>query len=70
MERVVTIKSAVASDEPWRYWMTRPAAERLAMVEELRREHHGWANGTEPRLQRVHCVLRRASVSMAIRTEE
>jgi hypothetical protein len=44
MERVVTIGTVVARDEPWQYWLKRPAAERLAMVEELRREHHGWAD--------------------------
>jgi hypothetical protein len=60
MERVVAIKAVAESDEPWRYWVTRPVAERVAMVEEIRREHHGWVDGTEPRLQRVLCVLRRS----------
>jgi hypothetical protein len=60
MERVVTIKRADEPDQPWRYWLTRPAEERIAMVEELRREHHGWTHGLEPRLQRVHRVLRRS----------
>lgn len=60
MERLVTVKRLSEPDEPWRYWRTRPMAERLAMVEQLRREHHGWTNGTGPRLQRVHCVLRRS----------
>lgn len=41
MERVVTVRRLSEPDEPWRYWLTRPMAERLAMVEELRREHHG-----------------------------
>ena len=60
MERVVVVKRLNDRDEAWRYWLTRPMAERVAMVEELRREYHGWSDGTEPRLQRVHRVLRRA----------
>jgi hypothetical protein len=60
MERVATVKALAERDEPWRYWVTRPAAERIAMVDELRRELHGWLDGTELRLQRVHYVLLRA----------
>ena len=36
MERVVVVKRLNDRDEPWRYWLTRPMAERVAMVEELR----------------------------------
>jgi hypothetical protein len=42
------------------YWCSRTPAERLAQVEQLRSEYYGWADGSEPRLQRVHRVLRRA----------
>jgi hypothetical protein len=41
------------------YWRSRPAIERIAMVQQLRAEHNGWDDATGPRLQRVHCVLRR-----------
>lgn len=60
LERVVTIKRRDGPDQPWRYWLTQPMSDRIVMVEELRREHHGWTNETEPRLQRVHRVFRRA----------
>ena len=40
MERSVLVKRLSQPDEPWRYWATRPMAERLAMVEQLRCEHH------------------------------
>ena len=60
MERVVTVKRLSEPDEPWRYWRSRPVAERLAMVEQLRREYHGWGDGSGSRLQRVHRVLRRS----------
>jgi hypothetical protein len=60
IERVVVVKRRGDADQPWTYWLTRTPQERLAMVEELRREHHGWTAGAEPRLQRVHQVLRRS----------
>jgi hypothetical protein len=60
VERVVTKKIVGDSDEPWRYWLTRPNEERIDAVEELRREHHGWADGTEPRLPRVFEIVRQA----------
>jgi hypothetical protein len=40
--------------------VTRPVAERIDAVEKLRREHHGWTHGTEPRLPRVLAIVRRA----------
>lgn len=33
--------------------------ERVAIVEQLRQEYHGWDYETEPRLQRVYRVLER-----------
>lgn len=47
-------------DEPWRYWLTRPIEERIGAVDQLRREHHGWVRGTEPRLPRVFEIIRPA----------
>ena len=41
------------------YWRTRPPVERLAAVEELRREYHRWRYDAEPRLSRVHRVAPR-----------
>jgi hypothetical protein len=60
VERVVTRKRASEQDEPWRDWTTRPVEERIEAVEDLRREHHGWAYATEPRLPRVLAIVRRA----------
>lgn len=34
-------------------------AERMGIVEEIRREYHGWNDETEPRLQRVYRVFQR-----------
>ena len=60
VERVVTKKVVGDPDEPWRYWLTRPIEERIGAVEQLRREHHGWVRGTEPRLSRVFEIVRQA----------
>jgi hypothetical protein len=35
-------------------------ADRIGVVEEIRREYHGWNDETEPRLQRVYRVLKRS----------
>lgn len=42
------------------YWRTRPYEERLAALEEMRRSYHLWKYGTEPRLQRVCKIIKRA----------
>jgi len=60
VDRVVTKQVVGDPDEPWRYWLTRPIEERIDAVEELRREHYGWARGTEPRLSRVFEIVRPA----------
>jgi hypothetical protein len=38
------------------YWLSRPPEERIAAVEEIRREHHG----DSQRLQRVARVIQQA----------
>ena len=59
MERVIARKRRGDDDAPWVYWVTRPVAERLSMVEELRAEYHGWNHESEPRLPRVCRIIRR-----------
>jgi hypothetical protein len=59
MQKVVTRKRKGDDDSAWRFWLTRPASERIAMVEELRAEYHGWTNESEPRLSRVCRIIRR-----------
>jgi hypothetical protein len=41
------------------YWQSRPFEERLAALEEIRREFHVWRFGAEPRFQRVLEVVGR-----------
>ena len=60
IQKVVTRKRKGDDDSAWKYWVTRPVTERLAMVEELRAEYHGWTNEPEPRLSRICRIIRRA----------
>ena len=41
------------------FWRTQTPVARVAAVEEIRREHHGWKHGAEPRLQRVFSIVKR-----------
>ncbi len=40
------------------YWQSRTPQERLAALEAIRREYHGWHDGTGPRLQRVLRIVK------------
>ncbi len=60
IQKVVKRKRKGDDDSAWKYWVTRPETERLAMVEELRAEYHGWTNEPEPRLSRICRIIRRA----------
>lgn len=42
------------------YWLTRPVEERLAAVELLRSQYHGWTYDALPRLPRLLRVVRGA----------
>ncbi|TAH50038.1 MAG: toxin secretion, membrane fusion protein [Chloroflexota bacterium] len=41
------------------YWRTQTYEARLAALEEIRREYHGWTDETEPRLARVYRIVKR-----------
>ncbi len=58
MQKVVQIRSLDADTqrEDLAYWLSRPPAERIAAVEDLRRQFHGSA----ARLQRTARVTQRA----------
>jgi hypothetical protein len=48
---------ALGSD--FAYWQSQPPQARLAALEEIRREYHLWKFDAEPRLQRVHSIVKR-----------
>lgn len=41
------------------YWLSRPAFERILMVEQLRADFHSWNYESIPRLQRVYRIIKR-----------
>ena len=42
--------------EAW-HWRDVGVAERIEAIERIRREHHGWKKGHEPRLERTARVV-------------
>ncbi len=42
-----------------KYWQAQPPAARLAALEEIRREYHGWKYGEEPRIEKVYSIVKR-----------
>ncbi len=53
--KVVTRKKLHDEDSDFEYWQSRSPLERLAALEEIRREYHLWRYGGEPRMA---CVAR------------
>jgi hypothetical protein len=48
------------SKSDFAYWQTQPPVARIAALEQIRREYHGWHDETYPRLQRVYRVIKRS----------
>lgn len=59
IEKVITKVPLGARKNDFAYWQTRPYAERLAALEEIRREYHRWKYGAEPRFSRVYTIVKR-----------
>ena len=59
IQPVVTISRIGEAPSDTAYWRTQTPQARLAALEEIRREYHGWKHGAEPRLQRVYRVVKR-----------
>ena len=61
IEKVITIRRLHDPDtSALEYWLTRPIAERIDFIEELRMDHHGRDYEAEPRLPGLCRVLHRA----------
>ena len=41
------------------YWQKQPYQVRLAALEQIRQEYHGWKQDAEPGLQRVYTIVKR-----------
>jgi len=56
---VVTKLPQAQKSSDFSYWQTRLPEERIAALEEIRREYHQWKYDAEPRLQRVYTIVKR-----------
>ena len=59
IQPVVTISRIGEEPSDTAFWRKQTPQARLAALEEIRREYHGWKHGAEPRLQRVYRVVQR-----------
>jgi hypothetical protein len=59
IEIPVTKVSLHKQPSDFAYWQSQPYPTRLAALEQIRREYHRWRYGAEPRLQRVHSIVKR-----------
>jgi hypothetical protein len=48
-------------DQPtdFAYWQSQPPAARLAALEAIRLEYHGWRHDAQPRLQKICTIVKR-----------
>lgn len=47
------------------YWLLQSPEARLAALEQIRREYHGWKPGEEPRVERVVTIVKRSQSQSA-----
>jgi len=59
IEKSVTKVNLLKKPTDFAYWQSQPYLARLATLELIRREYHRWRYGAEPRLQRVHRIVKR-----------
>lgn len=48
-----------SQESDFAYWQSQPYYLRLAALEHIRQEYHRWRYNAEPRLQRVHTIVKR-----------
>lgn len=56
--RVVTRVKMSEQGNDFAYWQTRPYAERISTLEELRHGYMIWKYGSIPRFQRVYRIVK------------
>jgi hypothetical protein len=55
--KVVTKVKIDEQESDFAYWQTQSPAERLAALEEIRREYHLWKYGGEPPFRKVVTII-------------
>lgn len=59
MKKIVTKTKLVEQKSDFSYWQSKSYAERLAALEEIRREYNNWKyTDAEQRFQRVYRVVK------------
>ena len=59
IERVVTKITLAEQKSDFTYWQTKSYAERLASLEEIRREYNNWKyTDAEQRFQRIYRIVK------------
>ncbi len=64
IQPVLTISRIGEKPRDVAYWRTQTPQARLAAVEEIRHEYHGWKPGAEPRIQKVLRIIDLQSYSV------
>ena len=59
VQKIVTKVNIRQQTSDFAYWQSRPYAERLAALEDIRQEYHRWRHDAESRLQRVYRIVKR-----------
>lgn len=59
IEKVITKTNLAEQKSDFTYWQTKSYAERLAALEEIRREYNNWKyTDAEQRFQRVYRIVK------------
>lgn len=59
IDKVVRKTTLQQQGNDFAYWQLQPYGDRLATLEQIRREYHRWEYGTEPGFQRVLAITQR-----------
>lgn len=59
IKKVFTRVSIAEQPSDYAYWQTQSHETRIAALEQIRREYHGWRYDVEPGLQRVYTIVKR-----------
>lgn len=61
LDRTVVTKGKIKeAPNDFAYWQRQSYEQRLSTLEEIRHEYHAWKDETQPRLQRVCRIIKRA----------
>ena len=53
------VKRSESDTDDLEYWLSKTVEERLAALEDIRREYNNWKYGIERRFQRVYKIVKR-----------